>query len=80
MILLQDPVIADIAKKHKRTPAQVILFSVRVFASSTFLFWGLMMHLIVLQVLLRYHVQQGIVVIPKSMKPHHILENTKVRL
>lgn len=39
-----------------------------------------MLYLIVLQVLLQYHVQQGIVVIPKSMKPHHILENTKVLL
>uniref|UniRef100_A0A673LV60 alcohol dehydrogenase (NADP(+)) n=1 Tax=Sinocyclocheilus rhinocerous TaxID=307959 RepID=A0A673LV60_9TELE len=49
MMLLQDPVVGEIAKKHKRTP-----------------------------VLLRYHVQQDIVVIPKSMKPHHILENTKI--
>ncbi|CAN9498680.1 unnamed protein product [Ophioblennius macclurei] len=30
------------------------------------------------QVLLRYHVQQGVSVIPKSDKPHHILENTKI--
>uniref|UniRef100_A0A3Q0S8B8 alcohol dehydrogenase (NADP(+)) n=1 Tax=Amphilophus citrinellus TaxID=61819 RepID=A0A3Q0S8B8_AMPCI len=49
--LLQDPVVADIAKKHRRSPAQVLL---------------------------RYHVQQGIAVIPKSEKPHHILENTKI--
>lgn len=49
--LLEDPVIADIAKKHKRSPAQVLL---------------------------RYHVQQGVAVIPKSEKPHHILENTKI--
>ncbi|KAG7231076.1 hypothetical protein INR49_025106, partial [Caranx melampygus] len=26
----------------------------------------------------RYHVQQGIAVIPKSERPHHILENTKI--
>ncbi|XP_043120121.1 aldose reductase-related protein 2 [Puntigrus tetrazona] len=51
MLLLQDPVIGDIAKKHNRSRAQVLL---------------------------RYHVQQDIVVIPKSMKPHHILENTKI--
>lgn len=51
MMLLQDPVVGDIAKKHRRTPAQVLL---------------------------RYHVQQNIAVIPKSMKPHHILENTKI--
>ncbi|KTG40149.1 hypothetical protein cypCar_00012315 [Cyprinus carpio] len=51
MMLLQDTVVGDIAKKHRRTPAQVLL---------------------------RYHVQQDIVVIPKSMKPHHILENTKI--
>ncbi|XP_036962508.1 aldo-keto reductase family 1 member B1 [Acanthopagrus latus] len=49
--LLDDPVVADIAKKHRRSPAQVLL---------------------------RYHVQQGIAVIPKSDKPHHILENTKI--
>ncbi|XP_051726021.1 aldose reductase-related protein 2 isoform X2 [Ctenopharyngodon idella] len=49
--LLEDPVVGDIAKKHRRTPAQVLL---------------------------RYHVQQSIVVIPKSMKSHHILENTKI--
>lgn len=49
--LLQDPVVAEIAKKHKHSPAQVLL---------------------------RYHVQQGIAVIPKSDKPHHILENTKI--
>ncbi|KAM6925917.1 aldo-keto reductase family 1 member B1 isoform 1-T1 [Lycodopsis pacificus] len=49
--LLEDPVVADIAKKHRRSPAQVLL---------------------------RYHVQQGIAVIPKSDKPHRILENTKI--
>ncbi|KAK2918292.1 aldo-keto reductase family 1 member B1 isoform X1 [Channa argus] len=49
--LLEDPVVADVAKKHRRSPAQVLL---------------------------RYHVQQGIAVIPKSDKPHHILENTKI--
>ena len=30
------------------------------------------------QVLLRYHVQRGISVIPKSDRAHHIIENTKV--
>ncbi|KAG1936953.1 aldo-keto reductase family 1 member A1 [Pimephales promelas] len=49
--LLDDPVVGDIAKKHKRTPGQVLL---------------------------RYHIQQSIAVIPNSMKPHHILENTKI--
>lgn len=49
--LLEDPVVANVAKKHGRSPAQVLL---------------------------RYHVQQGIAVIPKSDKPHHILENTKI--
>ncbi|XP_035520478.1 aldo-keto reductase family 1 member B1 [Morone saxatilis] len=49
--LLEDPVVADIAKRHRHSPAQVLL---------------------------RYHVQQGIAVIPKSDKPHHILENTKI--
>lgn len=49
--LLEDPVIADIAKRHGHSPSQVLL---------------------------RYHVQQGIVVIPKSDKPHRILENSKI--
>lgn len=49
--LLEDPVVTGIARKHRHSPAQVLL---------------------------RYHVQQGIVVIPKSDKPHHILENTKI--
>ncbi|KAK5923026.1 hypothetical protein CgunFtcFv8_000032 [Champsocephalus gunnari] len=49
--LLEDPVVADIAKKHRHSPAQVLL---------------------------RFHVQQGVAVIPKSDKPHHILENTKI--
>ncbi|KAJ8335545.1 hypothetical protein SKAU_G00388870 [Synaphobranchus kaupii] len=49
--LLEDPVVQSVAKKHKRSPAQVLL---------------------------RYHIQQGISVIPKSTKPNHILENTKI--
>ncbi|KAG7468453.1 hypothetical protein MATL_G00143090 [Megalops atlanticus] len=49
--LLEDPVVQAVAKKHRRSPAQVLL---------------------------RYHVQQGIAVIPKSVKPNHILENTKI--
>ncbi|XP_029951953.1 aldo-keto reductase family 1 member B1 [Salarias fasciatus] len=49
--ILEDPVVLDIAKKHGRSSAQVLL---------------------------RYHVQQGVSVIPKSDKPHHILENTKI--
>ncbi|KAM9377726.1 aldo-keto reductase family 1 member B1 isoform 1-T1 [Pholidichthys leucotaenia] len=49
--LLEDPVVGEIARKHRRSPAQVLL---------------------------RYHVQQGISVIPKSDKPHHILDNTKI--
>ncbi|KAJ3597026.1 hypothetical protein NHX12_003426 [Muraenolepis orangiensis] len=49
--ILEDPVIAGIARKHKHSSAQVLL---------------------------RYHVQRGISVIPKSDRPHHILENTKI--
>ncbi|KAL4623580.1 1,5-anhydro-D-fructose reductase-like isoform X1 [Arapaima gigas] len=49
--LMEDPVVQAVAKKHQRTPAQVLL---------------------------RYHVQQGIAVIPKSIKPNHLLENTKI--
>ncbi|KAM8892671.1 aldo-keto reductase family 1 member C1 isoform 1-T1 [Spinachia spinachia] len=49
--LLGDPVVADIAKKHRHSPAQILL---------------------------RYHVQQGIAVIPKSDNPQHIMQNTKI--
>lgn len=49
--LLSDPTVADIAKRHGRTPAQVLL---------------------------RFHVQQGIPVIPKSEKANRIMENTKI--
>lgn len=76
--LLEDPVVGDIAKKHRRTPGQVIPFYDYKYRNPLFSFWVLMLYLIVLQVLLRYQIQQSIVVIPKSLKPHHILENTKV--
>ncbi|XP_008309625.1 aldose reductase-related protein 2 [Cynoglossus semilaevis] len=49
--LLEDPVVMETARKHRRSPAQVLL---------------------------RFHIQRGISVIPKSEKSHHILENTKV--
>uniref|UniRef100_A0A8C7ZJ99 Zgc:56622 n=1 Tax=Oryzias sinensis TaxID=183150 RepID=A0A8C7ZJ99_9TELE len=49
--LLEDPVIAQIAERHRRSAAQVLL---------------------------RYHIQQGVSVIPKSDKPHHIIQNTKI--
>lgn len=45
---LEHPVIAGLARKHGRTPAQVIL---------------------------RWHVQSGFIVIPKSVKPERIREN-----
>jgi diketogulonate reductase-like aldo/keto reductase len=45
---LEHPVIAGLAQKHGRTPAQVIL---------------------------RWHVQSGFIVIPKSVKPERIREN-----
>lgn len=49
--LLADPVIAAIAAKHKRTPAQVII---------------------------RWHLDSGLVVIPKSVTPSRIVENADV--
>ncbi|XP_057692912.1 1,5-anhydro-D-fructose reductase isoform X2 [Corythoichthys intestinalis] len=49
--LLDEQLIANIARKYKRSPSQVLL---------------------------RYYVQQGIAVIPRSYKSHHILENTKI--
>ncbi|MGW2917431.1 aldo/keto reductase [Streptomyces angustmyceticus] len=49
--LLEDPVIAELATKHGRTPAQVVL---------------------------RWHLQLGNVVIPKSVTPSRIAENIDV--
>ncbi|XP_040017613.2 aldo-keto reductase family 1 member C1-like isoform X1 [Gasterosteus aculeatus] len=49
--LLEDPVVADIAQKHRRSPAQILL---------------------------RYHVQQSVAVIPNSDNPHRIMQNTKI--
>jgi len=49
--LLADPTIDDIARRHARTPAQVVL---------------------------RWHVQLGLVPIPKSSKPERLAENIDV--
>ena len=49
--LLDDPTVAAIARRHGRTPAQVLL---------------------------RWHVQQGIVVIPKTARPSRLAENLAV--
>jgi diketogulonate reductase-like aldo/keto reductase len=48
---LEDPVIAEIAQRHDKSPAQVML---------------------------RWHLQEGRSVIPKSTKPHRIAENFDV--
>ncbi|XP_032802310.1 aldo-keto reductase family 1 member B7-like [Petromyzon marinus] len=49
--LLQDPVVADIAKKHGKSSGQILL---------------------------RYHIENNIVVIPKSVTPANIIQNSKV--
>jgi 2,5-diketo-D-gluconate reductase A len=49
--LLTDPVIARIARKHERTPAQIII---------------------------RWHLDSGLIVIPKSIDPDRIKENFDV--
>ena len=49
--VMKDPLIAGIAQKHGRTPAQVAL---------------------------RWHIQNGLVAIPKSVTPARIVENFQV--
>ncbi len=49
--LLQDPAIAAIARKHGRTPAQIVI---------------------------RWHLDQGLIAIPKSVTPARIRENIAV--
>ncbi len=49
--LLSDPAIADLARRHDRTPAQIVL---------------------------RWHIQLGNVVIPKSVTPDRIAENIDI--
>jgi diketogulonate reductase-like aldo/keto reductase len=48
---LEHPVVASIAEKHGKTPAQVVL---------------------------RWHVEHGVVAIPKSVRPHRIRENIDI--
>ncbi|MBD3106973.1 aldo/keto reductase [Bacillus sp. AGMB 02131] len=49
--LMEDPVLVEIAKRHNKTVAQVIL---------------------------RWHVQNGVIVIPKSTHEHRIVENADI--
>ena len=49
--IFENPVIADIAAKHRKTPAQVML---------------------------RWHIQRGVVVIPKSTHKERMEENFQV--
>jgi diketogulonate reductase-like aldo/keto reductase len=49
--VLDDPVVSELAAKHGKTPAQIVL---------------------------RWHIEQGLCAIPKSVKPHRIAENIDI--
>jgi len=50
-VLMQDPVLNEIAKKHNKSPAQVLI---------------------------KFHVQRGLTVIPKSVTPSRIAQNMDI--
>lgn len=75
--LVTDPVVMGVAKNCERTPGQVITNASHL--DKCLLIYSLKTCLpSVLQVLLRWAVQQGIPVLPKSSNPDRIKENSKV--
>lgn len=79
--LLEEPTIRAIAEKHKKTPAQVKVLTLDSYCRGCRLAWRQLVPLLVLsscQVLLRFHVQRNVIVIPKSVTPQRIQENIQV--
>lgn len=79
--LLEEPTIRAIAEKHKKTPAQVKVLTLDCYCRGCRLAWRQSVQSLVLsscQVLLRFHVQRNVIVIPKSVTPQRIQENIQV--
>lgn len=79
--LLEEPTIRAIAEKHKKTAAQVKVLTLDCYCRGCRLAWRQLVPLLVLsscQVLLRFHVQRNVIVIPKSVTPQRIQENIQV--
>lgn len=79
--LLDEPTIRAIAEKHKKTPAQVKVLTLDCYCRGCRLAWRQLVPSLVLsscQVLLRFHVQRNVIVIPKSVTPQRIQENIQV--
>ncbi len=87
--LVTDPVVMEVAKSCERTPAQVnteqsilinvLLAQLHLLCAKQKTFWAQILKSVVpLQVLLRWAVQQGVPVIPKSSNPDRMKDNARL--